>query len=81
MFHRSFDHSMHRFRDIIPNRSQRSKLDHSDIENDLWSDSTPFIFYYGIGFTPKKIHDAINLGNTSLLLNNIDKYGKMGKKN
>ena len=26
----------------------------------------------------KKLHDAINLGSTSLLLNTINNYGKMG---
>ena len=29
-----------------------------------------------IAFTPKKLHDAINLGST---LNNIDNYGKKGQ--
>ena len=27
---------------------------------------------------PKKLHDAIKLGSTSLLMNMIDNYGKMG---
>ena len=32
-----------------------------------------------IGFTPETIHDAIHLGRTSLLLNEINNYGKMGQ--
>ena len=35
---------MYRFWDISLNRSQMSKLDLSDIENDLYGDSIPFIF-------------------------------------
>ena len=33
------------------------------------------VSYFMIG--PEKIYDAINLGSTSLLLNNISNYGKM----
>ena len=36
-----------------------------------------FIFQDRICFTPKKIHDAINMGRTSLLLNNIHNYKKI----
>ena len=32
-----------------------------------------------IGFTPEKINDEIMLGSTSLPLNNINNYGKMGQ--
>ena len=39
----------------------------------------PYLSYFRAGFTTKKPHDAINLGSTSLLLNNINNYGKMGK--
>ena len=35
-------------------------------------------FYDSIGFTTNKLHDAINLGSTSLPLNNINNDGKMG---
>ena len=37
--------------------------------------------YFRIGLVShqKKMHDAINLGSTSLLLNNINNYGKMGQ--
>ena len=45
--------NMHRFSDISSNRSLRSQLDLSDI-SDIYSDSTPFIFYERIGFTTKK---------------------------
>ena len=40
----------------------------------------PYLSYFTgrIGFTTKKLHDAINLGSISLLLNNINNYGKMG---
>ena len=31
------------------------------------------------GFTTKKLHDVINVGSTSLLLNNINNYGKIGQ--
>ena len=45
VFHTSFHHMMYRFWNISWNRSQRSKLDLSDLENDLQSDSIPFIFF------------------------------------
>ena len=45
-----------------------SNWDLSDLENDLWSDSIPFIFKDRIGFTTKKLLDAINLGSTALPL-------------
>ena len=61
VFHRNIGHIMHRFWDISPNRARRSKLDLSDLTNYLKSDSIPFIFYYRIGFTPKKLHCAIIL--------------------
>ena len=35
VFHTNFHHTMYRFLDIIWNRSQKSKLDLSDLENDL----------------------------------------------
>ena len=35
VFHTNFDHTMYRFWDISWNRLQRSKLDLSDLENDL----------------------------------------------
>ena len=35
VFHTNFDHTMYRFWDISWNRSQKSKLDLSDLENDL----------------------------------------------
>ena len=40
----------------------------------------PYLSYFraGLGFTTKKLHDAINLGSTLLLLNNINNYEKMG---
>ena len=42
----------------------------------------PYLSYFRAGLVSKKkkkkLHDAINLGNTSLLLNNINNYGKMG---
>ena len=57
------------FGSICPNLSQRSKL-----ENDLYSNSTTFIFSDMICFTPKKLHNAIHLGSTSSLLNDIDYY-------
>ena len=53
-------------------------MDLSDLETDLKTESIPFIFYDRIVFTTKKLHDAINLANTSLLLNNINNYGKIG---
>ena len=43
-----------------------------------WTFRTLKITIRVIGFTTKKLHDAINLGSTSLLLNNINTYGKMG---
>ena len=49
------------------------------LANDLEGDFTPFIFYDRTGFTPKKLHDAIHLSSTSLLLNNNDNYGEMGQ--
>ena len=54
------------------------KSDLSDLENDLYSDSIHFIYWDKIGFTTKKLHGAIHLGSTWLLLNNINNYGKMG---
>ena len=77
VYHTNFDPTMYRFWDISSNRSQRSKLDLSDLENYLSSDSTSFILYDSIGFTIKKLHDAINLSSTLLLMNNIINYGKM----
>ena len=40
----------------------------------------PYLSYFRAGLVSqqKKLHDAINLGSTSLLLNNINNYGKMG---
>ena len=40
----------------------------------------PYLSYFRAGLvsSTKKLHDAINLGSTSLLLNNINNYGKMG---
>ena len=35
VFHTNFRHTMYRFWDISLNRSQRSKLDFSDLENNL----------------------------------------------
>ena len=35
VFHTNFDHTMYRFWDISWNLSQRSKLDLSDLENDI----------------------------------------------
>ena len=35
VIHTNFDYTMYRFWDIRLNRSQRSKLDLSDLENDL----------------------------------------------
>ena len=41
----------------------------------------PYLSYFmkGIGFTTKKLHDEINLDNTSLLLININNMGKWAK--
>ena len=66
--YRNVDHSIYLFSDISPNRSQLSKFDLSDLENDIIINHLS----YCIDFTPKKLHDAIHLGSTSLLLNNID---------
>ena len=44
VFHRNIGHGTHRFWDIGPNRSLRSKLDISDLENNLLGNSIPFIF-------------------------------------
>ena len=75
MCHSNVRHSMQCFGDI-------SQIDHkwdlSDLDNDLYSDSTIFIFRTGFVYTPRHLHD-INLGSTSLLLHNIYNYGKMGK--
>ena len=40
----------------------------------------PYLPYFRAGLVSekKKLHDAINLGSTLLLLNNINNYGKMG---
>ena len=37
----------------------------------------PYLSYYRTGLV-SQLHDAINLGSTSFLLNNINNYGKMG---
>ena len=42
----------------------------------------PYLSYFRTGlvcFTTQKLHDAINWDSTSLLLNNINNYGKMGQ--
>ena len=44
VLHRNIGHSIYRFRYISSNKSLRFKLDLSDLENDILSDSTPFIF-------------------------------------
>ena len=44
MFYRNIGHSIHSFRDVSPNISQRSKVDMFDIEDDLLSNFRPFIF-------------------------------------
>ena len=51
---------------LADNRSQKSKLDLSDLENDLKSDSILFILYDRMSFITEKLHDAIHLGSTSL---------------
>ena len=40
---------------ISSDKSQRSKLDFTDFENNFYSDLTPFICSGRIGFTPEKI--------------------------
>ena len=41
--------------------------------NLLYSDSTSLIVEDSIAITPRKLHDAKQLGSTSLLLNNVEK--------
>ena len=70
---------MHRFRDIGLNRQQRSKLDLSDLENNLYNQSTPLKFENSTRITSEKLYEAIHFGSTSLLLINIEKYVKMSQ--
>ena len=48
VFHANFHHTMYRFRDVSWNRPQRSKLDRSDIENDLYK-VIPYLSYFRTG--------------------------------
>ena len=73
VLHTNIGHSMHRFWDIGPNRYQRSKLDLSDFENNLYNQSTPLKFENSTRITSEKTYEAIHLGSTSILLINIEK--------
>ena len=61
---------MHRFWDIGLNRYQRSKLDLSDLENNLYNQSTPLTLKNSTRITSEKLYEAIHLGSTSILLIN-----------
>ena len=56
-----------------------SKLDLSDIENNLSKQSTPLQFENSTNITTEKLHDAMHLGSTSILLINIEKYVKISQ--
>ena len=58
---------------------QRSKLDLSDIENNLYNQSTPLKFENSTRITSEKPYEAIHLGSTSILLINIEKYVKISQ--
>ena len=79
VFYTNFHHTMYRFWDISWNRSQRSKLDLSDLENDLYNQSTPLKFENSTRITSEKPYEAIHLGSTSILRINIQKYVKMSQ--
>ena len=50
-----------------------------DLENNLYNQSTPLKFKNCTRITSEKLHDAIHLGSTSILLINIEKYVKMSQ--
>ena len=58
-----------------------SKLDLSDLENNLENNLenqlAPLKFENSPRITSEKLHDAIHLGSTSILLINIEKYVKI----
>ena len=56
-----------------------SKLDLSDLENNLYNKSKPLKFGNSTRITSENLHDAIHLGSTSILLSYIDKYVKMSQ--
>ena len=74
MFHRNIGHSRHSFWDISPIRPNWTFLTLKMTFRVL-----PHLSYFRIGLVSQKIHDAIHLGSTSLLQNNINNYGKMGQ--
>ena len=55
-----------------------SKLDLSDLENNVYYQSTPLKFE-NTRITSEKPYEAIHLGSTSILLINIEKYVKMSQ--
>ena len=72
MLHANIGHSMHV-------SEMLAKLDLSDLENNLYNQSTPLKFVNSTLITSEKLHDAIHLGSTSILLINIQKYVKMNQ--
>ena len=56
-----------------------SKLDLSDLDNNLYDQSTPLKFDNITRITSEKLYEAIHLGSTSLLLIKIEKYVKMSQ--
>ena len=54
-------------------------MDLSDLENNLYNQSTPLKFENSTRITSEKPYEAIHLGSTSMLLINIEKYVKMSQ--
>ena len=54
-------------------------MDLSDLENNLYNQSTPLTFENSTRITSEKLYEAIHLGRTSLLLINVEKYVKMSQ--
>ena len=61
--------------EILAQIKQKSKFDLSDIQSYCYILICDDI----IGISLRKLHDPIQFGNTSILLNNIQHYVKMGK--
>ena len=54
-------------------------MDFSDLENNLLNQSTQLKFENSTRIISEKLHDAIHLGSTSILLIHIEKYVKMSQ--
>ena len=74
VFHTNFDHMMHHLRDTTP--WTVCNLDLTFKGNPRSKKPTPSQFENSTRITSEKLHDAIYLGSTSILLINIEKFVK-----